>query len=698
MDSWVTMLPTYCDLFLKDITPATAAVYHSILLNDMRPNRLNVCPLSASLPGCSLRCIANPRPYLYAPIAGLAMDASLRGSPLATAPISPPPPRRALSSPTYLSQARASRTLKRSRLPFRYRGVSRSKTGFASIFLYWAAPRLGILILISSPCLPEDKRRHDSPTAEEMGSMHPCMDVTGVYPEKHARRDADDVHDALHESAVLHLSTEITAPGQRCSRAPPAADPHTTPPHPRLAMHQCRAPSPLFRPSRPIYLGSSGGLYIHGLAGSVRPGQATRVALLFRMQQRLPRRGTRRPASISFGSAHYSPPPLLAEVGCGIEPAPNKHLPVPAPVPVGPAASRPVPVLGAHSCAASRTSPTASSSPPAPPWAFAPPAGVGIRAHPPRWRLPRPQLQDLRTNEGDGNHPRGDMSWVGFRRACAAPLTSTPGSSTSRVRRVRAAAPPLAPPPPPACRTSSFPFCTAPASSRPASDSSSFSTPPPPAPGAGPPPVCACQRLRPSAARGLQVQMHRRRGRGRRERGDGDEVGSEAESENDEEDDGDKAGEWGRVQSQDEEGRESAPGGEMGGGERARMGRHGANGEGGRGCARNEEEEPTGTRSKSIPSSPLQLWPSIRECSCCGTHFLDFPWPTCAGWDDAHVAMGAYSSQVGYISAGAPDQMHCVQRPRLLMRNPVRSRLRIQNHCRLKTVYLRCSRNVRPQF
>jgi hypothetical protein len=185
------------------------------------------------------------------------MDASLRGSPLATAPISPPPPRRALSSPTYLSQARATGTLTRSRLPFRYRGVSRSKTGFASIFLYWAAPRLGILILISSPCLPEDKRRHDSPTAEEMGSMHPCMDVPGVYPEKHARRDADDVHDGLHESTVPHLSvrharmypwtahpgqTETTVPGQRCSRAPPAAAPHTTPPHPRLATHQCTAP------------------------------------------------------------------------------------------------------------------------------------------------------------------------------------------------------------------------------------------------------------------------------------------------------------------------------------------------------------------------------------------------------------------------------------------------------------------------
>ncbi|KAJ7323206.1 hypothetical protein DFH08DRAFT_887694 [Mycena albidolilacea] len=138
-------------------------------------------------------------------------------------------------------------------------------------------------------------------------------------------------------------------------------------------------------------------------------------------------------------------------------------------------------------------------------------------------------------------------------------------------------------------------------------------------------------------------------------------------------------------------------GGETGG-ERARIGRHGANGEGGRGT-RAERGGADGDEEQSVPSSPLRyglVRPSPPSANApAAARAFSTPWPTYAGWDDAHVAMGAYSSKVGYMS-GIRCTVYSGRACLCVIRSDLE--IRIQNHCRLKTVYLRCSHNVRPQF
>jgi hypothetical protein len=107
------------------------------------------------------------------------------------------------------------------------------------------------------------------------------------------------------------------------------------------------------------------------------------------------------------------------------------------------------------------------------------------------------------------------------------------------------------------------------------------------------------------------------------------------------------------------------------GGERARIGRHGANGEGERGTRAERGGGADGDEEQSVPSSPLRYGFVPRPYPVPPSADIAVDWCDLAlhpqmlllrhapsqlpladlrRMDDAHVAMGAYSSKVGYIS------------------------------------------------
>ncbi|KAJ7881527.1 hypothetical protein B0H14DRAFT_3857732 [Mycena olivaceomarginata] len=213
-----------------------------------------------------------------------------------------------LISPTYLAQARASRTLTRSEP-----GVALAAFPVPRCIEVEDRIRIHLRLRCTSPrhlIRLRVSRRQEKTRYTNCGGdgLDASVHVPGVYPEKRARRDADDVHDALHESAVLHLSvwhahtysfTYVSPDGpsgsDRDHRAGPAlfsSPACRRPAHDAPSPSTSHAPVPSTVASLPPVASNLswilGGCTYTGWR--VPCGQATRVALPFRMQQRLPRR------------------------------------------------------------------------------------------------------------------------------------------------------------------------------------------------------------------------------------------------------------------------------------------------------------------------------------------------------------------------------------------------------------------------
>ncbi|KAJ7323205.1 hypothetical protein DFH08DRAFT_1029481 [Mycena albidolilacea] len=309
MDSWVTMLPTYCDLFLEDITPATAAETES---SEHLPP-LRVAPrLLPQIHSQSAALSLRPnRPPRHGCIASRLSSRHRAYFPASTSALS-------LIPPTYLAQARASRTLTRSEpgvalaafpVP---RCIEVEDRICIHLRLRCTSPRHLIRLRVS-PKTRQEKTRYTNCGGDGLDAS---VRVPGVYPEQHARRDADNVHDALHESTVVHLSVRhahtysftYVSPVGPCGsdkdhRTGPAL---FSSPACRRPVHDSPSPS-TSHVTVPNTAQSSNNL-VPALPASLPPvasnpswilggctytrwrvpcGQATRVALLFRMQQRV---------------------------------------------------------------------------------------------------------------------------------------------------------------------------------------------------------------------------------------------------------------------------------------------------------------------------------------------------------------------------------------------------------------------------